>query len=86
MSTIQVTLHKKGSHQFRKKPTGKRPKIALSSDSDSDNEGNMTQVPQHVEEEKLRRNPPHICIYYINDTKVFRMSIQIYCTRALQTK
>ena len=44
----------------KKKPTGKMPKIALSSDSDGDNKGNITQVPQHGEEEKLRRNPPHI--------------------------
>ena len=44
----------------KKKHTGKRPKIAISSDSDSDNIANMTQVPPRVEEEKLRRNPPHI--------------------------
>ena len=58
-NSSKPTQKRKPSVQ-KKKPTGKRSKIALSSDSDSDNEGNMTQVPQRVEKEKLRRNPPHI--------------------------
>ena len=44
----------------KKRQIEKRPKIAISSGSHSEDERNMTQVPPHVEEEKLRRNPPSI--------------------------
>ena len=54
------TQKRKPPVQKKKTATGKRPKIAISSDSDSEDERNITQVPEHVEEEKLRRNPPHI--------------------------
>ena len=54
------TQKRKSPVQKKKTAIAKRPKIAISSDSDGEDERNITQVPQHVEEEKLRRNPPHI--------------------------